>query len=85
MIAEVATADHGTRRFIQERLKVGSQEEQRIILTEALASLQMLCADEKGSNMLQDMFQYGANDVKKELLAALYEEGILDLAFDVHG
>ncbi|KAL7507535.1 hypothetical protein ACHAXN_004707 [Cyclotella atomus] len=84
-IAQVAIADDATRRFIQERLKVGSENEQRLGLTAALASFQMLINDEKGSSMLQDFFIYGTQDMKDELMAALYEEGILELSINIHG
>jgi hypothetical protein len=84
-IAEVAIADDATRRFIQERLKVGSEKEQRLGLSAALASFQILINDEKGSNMLQDLFLFGTQDTKEQLMAALYEEGILELSTNIHG
>ncbi|KAL7489874.1 hypothetical protein ACHAW6_015596 [Cyclotella cf. meneghiniana] len=84
-ISEVAAADDWSRLFIQERLKVGSQKEQRLGLAAALSSLSILCYDKRGSGMLQDLFTYGAADTKKELMDALYKEGILHLSMDIHG
>lgn len=81
----MAAADDWSRLFIQERLKVGSQKEQRLGLAAALSSLSILCYDKRGSGMLQDLFTYGAADTKKELMDALYKEGILHLSMDIHG
>ena len=47
--------------------------------------MEMLCNDEKGSGVLQDIFTYGTAEMKKELLAALYDEGILALSMNIHG
>ncbi|KAL3805780.1 hypothetical protein HJC23_007741 [Cyclotella cryptica] len=85
VISEAATADDGIRRFIQERIKLGSHPEKRLGLKAALSSLEMLCKDEKGSGILQDIFTYGTSEMKKELLAALYDQGILDLSMNIHG
>ncbi|KAL3786272.1 hypothetical protein HJC23_005350 [Cyclotella cryptica] len=85
LISEVATADDWSRLFVQQRLQVGSQKEKRLGLTAALSSLSMLCYDKKGCSVLQDFFTYGTFEMKKELMAALFNEGILDLAMDIHG
>ena len=52
-IAEVAMADDHTRHFVQERLRIGCEEELRLGLTAALKSFQILINDENGSCMLQ--------------------------------
>lgn len=46
-------ADDQTRHFVQERLRIGTDEEQLLGFTAALASFQMLINDENGSCMLQ--------------------------------
>lgn len=35
--------------------------------------------------MLQDIFSFGTEDMKEEVMGALYEEGILDLSTNIHG
>ncbi|KAL7519577.1 hypothetical protein ACHAWX_004335 [Stephanocyclus meneghinianus] len=85
VISEAATANDWIRRFIQDRIKLGSHQEKRLGLNAALSSLEMLCTDEKGSGILQDIFTYGTAEMKKELLAALYDEGILALSMNIHG
>ena len=52
-IAEVAIADDQTRRFVQERFKIGTEDERRLGMAAALNSFPMLSHDEKGSSVLQ--------------------------------
>lgn len=35
--------------------------------------------------MIQDLFSFGTEEMKKEVLTALYKEGILDLSSNIHG
>ena len=84
-IAEVATFDDGASRFIQDRIQNGSDEEQQLALKSALASFGMLCRDFRGHRMIQALFRCGSQDIKKGVLAAIYQEDPVNLAMDKNG
>jgi hypothetical protein len=85
LILEVATADEGTRRFVQKRIKLGTDEEKQLGLTAALSSLEELWSDPHGNFMLQAIFENGTETMKKELMAAIYEEDVINLSLHMHG
>eukprot|EP01082_Thalassiosira_pseudonana_P010303 g9249.t1.1.5e17418a g9249 g9249.t1 contig36:204652-206381(+) len=85
LILEVATADEGTRRFVQKRIKLGTDEEKQLGLTAALSSLEELWSDPHGNFMLQAIFENGTETMKKELMAAIYEEDVMNLSLHMHG
>lgn len=51
----MAIADDQTRRFVQQRLKIGTEDERRLGMAAVLNSFEMLSHDEKGSSVLQGM------------------------------
>jgi len=84
-IAEVAIADDQTRRFVQERFKIGTEDERRLGMAAALNSFPMLSHDEKGSSVLQDIFTVGNDETREELLSAIYNAGVIELSMNIHG
>jgi hypothetical protein len=85
LVAEAAAADDVVLRFVQERIQVGSEEEQRLGLKAALASFGMLWRDYRGNRMLQALLTSGSRETKRELMATIHQEGPLNLSMDKYG
>lgn len=84
-IAEVAAVDDGACQFVQDRLRIGSEKEQRLGLQAALGSFAMLWRDNRGNRVLQTLLICGSREMKKELLAAIHREGPLSLSMHKSG
>jgi len=84
-IADVAMVDEVATRFIHKRLKLGTEIEQRLALTAALSSIEVLCDDHYGNFMLQGLFEFGPAEMKKELMDAVYGQDVVALCLNTHG
>jgi hypothetical protein len=84
-IAEVAAVDDGACQFVQDRIRLGSEKEQRLGLEAALASFGMLCKDYRGNRVLQALITCGSREIKKELMAAIHLEGPVSLSMHKSG
>ena len=85
IIAEVATADDDALHFILGRIQAGSELEQHLGLTAALTSFEMLWSNYRGSRMLQELFIAGSPEMKRELIVAIHNEGLMNLSLHNHG
>jgi len=85
IITDLAKVDEGASRFIQKRLKLGTDEERRLGQTAALASMDDLLCNHYGNFMLQGLFEFGTAEMKKELMDAVYGQDVVALCLHMHG
>ena len=83
-IAGVATDPDGSR-FVQKRIKLGSDDERKLALKEAILSITTLWQDTSGNYILQQLLEHGNQDVKKELMEAIEKEDVIALSLHMHG
>ena len=81
----MAQADDGACRFVQDRIRAGSEDERNLGLQAALSSFGALWMDYRGNRVLQALFQSGSREMKRELMIAIHREGPLNLSMHKHG
>lgn len=84
-IAGIACYDESGSRFIHKRLRLGSSEEQDLAMQVATSSFQRLWMDTFGNYMLQGLFEFGTDEMKKELLELIHEEDVVNLCMHMNG
>lgn len=84
-IAEIARADEGASRFVQGRLKSGTETEKRLALQAALRSFSDLWPDPFGNFMLQGLLDYGSTEMREELMTAVFAADVVDMTLNMHG
>jgi hypothetical protein len=85
MICEVACVDDGAARFIQKRLRLGTIDEKNLGLSAIFAGLDILWRNQHGSFLLQGIFEFGSNQMRKDLIDAIYDLDVVELCMHVHG
>jgi hypothetical protein len=85
LICKVACFDEGAARFTQKRLRLGTVEETHLAMTAALDDLDVLCRDHYGNFMLQGLFEFGSNEMKTDLMDAIYKYDVVALCMHMHG
>ena len=85
LICKVACFDEGAARFTQKRLRLGTAEETHLAMTAALDDLGVLCRDHYGNFMLQGLFEFGSNEMKTDLMDAIYKYDVVALCMHMHG
>ena len=85
LISEVACVDERAAQFIQKRLREGTVEEANLGMTAALANLDVLWRDHYGSFMLQGLFEFGSNEMKTQLMDAIYKLDVVQLCMHRDG
>ena len=72
IIPDIACFDEGGSRFIHKRLKLGTIEEQELAMKVALSAIEDLWSHHFGNFMLQGIFEFGTDEMKKELMEYIY-------------
>jgi len=72
IIPDIACFDEGGSRFIHKRLKLGTIEEQELAMKVALSAIEELWSHHFGNFMLQGIFEFGTDEMKKELMEYIY-------------
>jgi hypothetical protein len=85
MICEVACVDDGAARFIQKRLRLGTIDEKNLGLSAIFAGLDILWRNQHGSFLLQGIFEFGSNQMRKDLIDAIYDLDVVEFCMHVHG
>jgi hypothetical protein len=85
MICEVACSDERAARFIQQRLRLGTVKETSLGLTAALAELDMMWRDQYGHFMIEGLFEFGSNDMRTDLMDAIYKCDVVALCMHMNG
>ena len=85
MICEVACVDDGAARFIQKRLRLGTIDEKNLGLSAIFADLEVLWRNQHGSFLLQGIFEFGSNQMRKDLIDAIHDLDVVELCMHVHG
>ena len=85
LIAQAAIVDEDASRFIQHRIKIGSEEEQLLALEASLASFGLLWKDFRGNLMIRDLLTSGSLNTKRACMEAIRREEPLNLSMHKHG
>ncbi len=85
LIADLACFDETSSRFIQKRLRLGTDEERSLALATALSSFDRLWRDQNGNFLIQGLFECGSTAEKKELMEAIYGQDVVTLCLHIHG
>lgn len=85
IIPDIAKAGETGSHFLQKRLKLGTVEEGRLCLTVALSNIEDLWGDQFGNFLLQGIFEHGSDEMKKELMEAVYGQDVIALSLHMHG
>jgi pumilio RNA-binding family len=85
LICEVACSDEHSARFIQQRLRSGTVKEKNLALTAALAELDMVWRDQYGHLMLEGLIEFGSNEIKTDLMDAIYKCDVVALCMHGNG
>jgi hypothetical protein len=85
MICEVACNDERAARFIQQRLQLGNVEETSLGLKAALADLDMMWRNQYGHFMIEGLFEFGSNDMRTDLIDAIYKCDVIAVCMHVNG
>lgn len=85
LIADLACFDETSSRFIQKRLRLGTDEERSLALATALSSFERLWRDQYGNFLIQGLFEFGSTADKKELMESVYGQDVVSLCLHMHG
>jgi Pumilio-family RNA binding repeat len=85
LIADLACFDETSSRFIQKRLRLGTDEERSLALATALSSFDRLWRDQNGNFLIQGLFEFGSTADKKELMEAIYGQDVVTLCLHMYG
>ncbi len=84
IIANLAIDQEGSR-FLQKRIKLGTDEERHLALEQVLPHLTLLWQDVSGNYVLQQLLEHGDEEVRNELMSGVEKEGVVTLSVHMHG
>ena len=85
LIAQALIVDEDASRFVQRRIRIGSEEEQCLALQAALASFGLLWKDFRGNFMIRALLTAGTLNMKKACVEAILKEAPVNLSMHKHG
>lgn len=84
IIANLAIDPEGSR-FLQKRIKLGTNEERHLALEKVLPHLTLLWQDASGNYVLQQLLEHGDEETRNKLMKGVEKEGVVALSLHMHG
>jgi len=85
IIPDIACFDEDGSRFVNERLRSGTLDEQELAMKVALLGKEDLWVDNYGRFVLQGLFEFGTDKMKEDLVARMCGRDVVSLCMHKNG